>query len=256
MQLDQRNKANCISMLRNKLQVGSGLVHEFFNFLQKTATQWKTRRDGKRFRPRTKVSEVTRMCRTLAVFLIVLALLPGCQSGDGTASSPPSTEAGGSADNWLGVTVETQSLDFELPASWPQSKPSSTMRIAQAAIPGEAGTGELAVFYFGAGQGGGVDANIDRWLQQMEVPSSESPKRDAFQVGDFTITWVDVGGTLKAGSMGMGPGSARPNYRLLGAVVEGPLGPWFFKATGPDETLSAERPTFLAMLRTMRAKSK
>jgi hypothetical protein len=54
----------------------------------------------------------------------------------------------------------------------------------------------------------------------------------------------------------MGPGSARPNYRLLGAVVEGPLGPWFFKATGPDETLSAERSTFLAMLRTMRAKSK
>jgi hypothetical protein len=129
------------------------------------------------------------------------------------------------------------------------------MRIAQARIPGNAGSGELAVFHFGAGQGGGVDANIDRWVQQMEVPPNESPKRDSFRVGDFAVSWVEVGGTLKAGSMGMGPQTAQSNYRLLGAVVEGPQGPWFFKATGPDETLRTERAAFLAMLRTVRAKS-
>jgi len=194
------------------------------------------------------------MCRKLVLCSIVLALLAACQNNEETSTAPPSAEIEGAAENWLGVSVETERLDFELPAAWPQSKPSSSMRIAQATIPGNAGSGELAVFYFGAGQGGGVDANIDRWVQQMDVSSNESPKRDAFQVGDFTINWVEVGGTLKAGSMGMGPGSAQPNYRLLGAVVEGPQGPWFFKATGPDETMQAERPTFLAMLRTMRAK--
>lgn len=196
------------------------------------------------------------MCRKLAIWSFVLVLFAGCQDGDGTSISASPSDAEGDAESWLGVTVETQSLDFELPAAWQQSKPSSSMRIAQATIPGSAGSGELAVFHFGAGQGGGVDANIDRWLQQMEIAKNESPKRDAFQVGDFTITWVDVGGTLKASSMGMGPSSAQPNYRLLGAVVEGPQGPWFFKATGPDATLTAERPTFLAMLRTMRAKPK
>lgn len=181
-----------------------------------------------------------------------LALLGACS--DGTEGSPPSEGAAGNVEKAGGATVETQALDFELPADWELLEPTSTMRIAQARIPGSGGPGELAVFYFGAGQGGGVDANIDRWVQQMEVASDESPKRDAFQMGEFTVTWVDVGGTMKASSMGMGPAAAQPNYRLLGAVVEGPGGPWFFKATGPDETLRSERAAFLSMLRTVRAK--
>jgi hypothetical protein len=196
------------------------------------------------------------MRRTLAVSSFVLVLFAACRNEERPATSSQPAGAEADAANWLGVTVETQNVDFELPATWQLLKPSSSMRIAQATIPGTTGPGELAVFHFGAGQGGGVDANIDRWVQQMEVPSNQSPKRDAFQVGDFTVTWVEVGGTLKAGSMGMGPNSAQANYRLLGAVVEGPSGPWFFKATGPDETMSKERAAFLAMLRTVRAKSK
>jgi hypothetical protein len=187
--------------------------------------------------------------KEVAVAPIVLLLFVACRGEE--AAQPGVAESDAER---LGVTVETQTLDFELPSAWQLLKPTSTMRIAQASIPGAMGPGELAVFYFGAGQGGGVDANLDRWVQQMELPPNQSPQRDAFQVSDLMVTWVDVGGTLKPGSMGMGPASAQPNYRLLGAVVEGPSGPWFFKATGPDETLSTERPAFLAMLRTVRAK--
>lgn len=195
------------------------------------------------------------MCRLLVICFLVLLLATACRNGGDASTASQSAPAESAPASRLGVTVETKSLDFELPAAWQQLQPSSSMRIAQALIPGDAGPGELAVFYFGAGQGGSVDANIARWIQQMEVPSNESPQRNSFQVGDFTVTWVDVAGTLKAGSMGMGPQSAQSNYRLLGAVVEGPRGPWFFKATGPDETLSKERPAFLAMLRTVRGKS-
>lgn len=191
------------------------------------------------------------MRRFLVASVFVLLLPVACRNG-GETSTPAVSNDGEKSP--VGVTVETRNLDFELPAAWQQLEPSSSMRIAQARIPGEAGPGELAVFYFGAGQGGGVDANIERWIQQMEVGADESPKRDSFQVGDFTVTWVDVGGTLKAGSMGMGPESAQSNYRLLGAIVEGPQGPWFFKATGPDATLSNERAAFLSMLRTVRHK--
>ena len=61
-----------------------------------------------------------------------------------------------------GVLVETPNLTFELPVGWQRRNPSSNMRLAEASIPGPGGAAELAVFHFGAGQGGGVDANLKR----------------------------------------------------------------------------------------------
>ena len=59
-------------------------------------------------------------------------------------------------------------IDFDLPAGWQSEPPTSSMRLAQATIPGPQGNGQLAVFYFGPGGGGDVDSNIQRWVGQME----------------------------------------------------------------------------------------
>jgi hypothetical protein len=144
------------------------------------------------------------------------------------------------------------SIDFDLPAGWQPQQPSSNMRLAQAVIPGSGGSGELAVFYFGPGGGGTVDANIERWINQME--SADHPSPETFEANGYRVTWVDVHGTLKASSMGMGPSSEQPDSRLFGAVVEGPGGPWFFKATGPNATMEPARDAFVAMLKSVRAK--
>ncbi len=150
-----------------------------------------------------------------------------------------------------GTIIETDRLRFVLPADWRRADPSSKMRLVQATIPGVGGPGELAVFYFGPGQGGGVDANLQRWIAQMELPPDVIPKPERFEANGCTVTWIDVAGTLKPSAMGMGPSSAQPGSRLLGAVVEGPGGPWFFKATGPDKTLGPEREKFSAMLKSV-----
>ena len=144
------------------------------------------------------------------------------------------------------------SLDFDVPAGWQSQPPSSNMRVAQAAIPGPGGSGEFAVFYFGPGGGGPVEANIDRWVGQME--SADKPTPETFEANGYKVTWIDVGGTLKASSMGMSPSAAQANARLFGAVVEGPGGPWFFKATGPEATMAPARDAFVAMLKSVRAK--
>ena len=126
--------------------------------------------------------------------------------------------------------------------------------MAQASIPGPGGPGSLTVFVFGPGGGGGVDANIQRWIEQVDV--SGQPKQDAFETANgYRVTWVDVAGTLNPSNMGTGPTEPQPNSRLLGAVVEGPGGPWFFKATGPDTTLGAQREAFLGMVRSVRPES-
>jgi hypothetical protein len=144
------------------------------------------------------------------------------------------------------------SIDFDLPKAWQSQPPSSSMRLAQATIPGAAGPADLAVFYFGPGGGGPVDANIERWVGQMEGAAKPTP--ETFETNGYKVTWVDVKGTLKPSGMGMGPSKAVPDARLFGAVVEGPGGPWFFKAQGPASTLGSQRDAFVALLKSVRKK--
>lgn len=170
-----------------------------------------------------------------------------------TGQAPPPISSRGPVEGAPSQAPGEGSIDFDVPASWQTQPPSSNMRLTQAVIPGPGGPGELAVFYFGPGGGGPVDANIQRWVEQMESP--EQPQPETFEANGYRVTWIDVRGTLKPSMMGSGPTTPQPNSRLLGAVVEGPGGPWFFKATGPDATLTPERDAFIAMLKSVRAKS-
>lgn len=143
-------------------------------------------------------------------------------------------------------------VGFDLPEGWQEHPPTSGMRAAQAVIPGEAGPAEMVLFYFGPGQGGAVEANLERWIGQVQQSEGAQPERDSFQVGDLTVTHVTVHGTLMPSGMGSGPTEPQPDSTLMAAVVEGPGGPWFFKVTGPAATLEDERQTFLDMLHTVR----
>lgn len=188
---------------------------------------------------------------------------PGSGSAAPAAEVPSAASAvpagphggGGAGEKALsaeGSTITTASLRFDLPAAWRREQPSSGMRLAQAAVPGESGPGELAVFHFGAGQGGGVESNFERWLGQIEQPAGAKPARGELSAAGFKVSWIDARGTLLPSGMGSGPATPQVGYRLLGAVVEGEGGPWFFKVTGPETTLESQREAFLALLRGVR----
>ena len=179
---------------------------------------------------------------------------PAAQSGQTTGEAPvgPISSRGEMVSGGSAQAQGEGSIDFDVPANWQSQPPSSNMRMAQAVIPGPGGNGDFAVFYFGPGGGGPVADNIARWVGQME--SADQPQPEIFETNGYKVTWIDVGGTLKASTMGTGPSTAQANARLFGAVVEGPGGPWFFKATGPEATMAPARDAFLAMLKSVRAK--
>ncbi|MBW8875237.1 MAG: hypothetical protein JF614_09755 [Acidobacteria bacterium] len=179
------------------------------------------------------------------------AAAPSQPAGDSSAPAPISAHGGAVADTQPGQPA-AGAIDFDLPKSWDKQSPSSSMRLAQAVISGPGGPGDFAVFFFGPGGGGSVDANISRWVGQMET--TDHPKPETFEAGGMKVTWVDVKGTLKPGQMGMSSPAAVSDARLYGAVVEGPGGPWFFKATGPDKTLAPQRDAFVTMLKSVRTK--
>ena len=193
---------------------------------------------------------------TIPVLLLPLAACKGGEEApppDVWAQTPPAAQGvPAPMSSRSGEQPQGGSIQFDIPGNWQQQPPSSPMRMAQATIPGAAGTGDLAVFFFGPGGGGGVEANIQRWVDQMAPAPGSNPQPETFDANGFRVTWIDVSGTLKPSNMGTGPATEQPNSRLFGAVVEGPGGPWFFKATGPEATLAAERENFLKMLRSVR----
>lgn len=141
-------------------------------------------------------------------------------------------------------------ITWTAPATWKADAPRQ-MRAATYMVPpanGDGEQGECAVFYFGEGEGGAVDANIQRWVSQFD--GAPKPKQKKEKLGGFDVTTVEVEGTYQS-SMGgpMGPKTAKPGFKLLGAIVEGPKGNVFFKFTGPAKTVDAGRADFLKMLK-------
>lgn len=158
------------------------------------------------------------------------------------------------------VRSESAGLRFSVPAEWTRVPAPSDMRAAQFRVPragADTEDGDLVLFFFGPGQGGSADQNVDRWTGQFTQPDGK-PSKDAAVVTIRTVkglklTSVDVAGDYKPAPMGGAGGAVKPGWRLLAAVVEGPGGPWFWRLTGPAATVAAAKPPFDAMLASLEA---
>jgi hypothetical protein len=138
-------------------------------------------------------------------------------------------------------------LTWTAPAPFTKRTPKSSMRAAEYGIEGDTAS-ELGVFYFGADQGGSIDANMERWIGQFTQPdgSKTKAKRDERTVNGIDVSLVEATGTF-SGGMGM-PGGPAPqaqeNSMLLAAIAKGPNGPVFFKLTGPKAAVEHAREGF------------
>ena len=179
------------------------------------------------------------------------ALPPGHPPLDAAAAAPqlPPVPAG--------AGTGAAALAWTSPTDWTEEKPSSPMRRAQYKVPGRTGEGECVVFYFGPGQGGDPISNAKRWASQFSLPDGSSAedtmKTTELQVSGFNVVVVEVEGTYNGGmTMTAEPATPKPGYRLLGAVAEGPDANWYFKFTGPDATVRAQRAAFEGMVKSLK----
>ncbi len=145
-------------------------------------------------------------------------------------------------------------LSWKPPAGWTAEAPSSPMRVVTYRVPAASGDGEpgeLGVFFFGTGEGGSVDANVDRWIAQFAPESgSAKPARRVESVKGIRVSRVSVEGTYTSGMPG-GPKTPKTGFALLGAIAEGPGGNVFFKLTGPRKTVQKAASQFDALVRSL-----
>jgi hypothetical protein len=144
------------------------------------------------------------------------------------------------------------------PESWLSRQPRSRIIEHEFSVPpskGDDQEGRVTVM----GAGGSLEANIDRWYQQFSQPdgsnSKERAKIEKREIAGQEVTVVDLSGTYMDRAGPMAPGIERPNYRLLGAIVQTKNnGNHFIKFYGPQRTVTDNADAFTKMLDSLRAK--
>jgi hypothetical protein len=185
----------------------------------------------------------------MRVALVALSALValGCSCG----SDPPPTRSHAAP----AVDPHPDAEDYAGGIAWHVEPPlvshatSSPMRAAEYVV-SDHPEATLAVFHFGSTEGGSIDDNINRWVDQFTQPDGSS-SRDAAVIthresGGLPVTYVDVSGSF-SGMRGTEAETAS-SQRMLGAIVEGPEGLVFFKLVGPEDVVGTAAAAFDATI--------
>jgi hypothetical protein len=156
----------------------------------------------------------------------------------------------------IGLTLMAETvggLRWAPPQGW-KSEGTAPMRAATYEIPPESGDhegAECVVYFFGAGDGGSAQANIERWKSQFTAADGKPAPAQIQKrtVHGLPVTSIDVTGQYS----GMGGPMAttktvKAGYRLLGAIIENAGGNVFLKFTGPEKVIAANQQKFAQML--------
>ena len=148
-----------------------------------------------------------------------------------------------------------------LGVSWFEPKPfqrvprETPMRKATYLVPrakGDSQDGELVVFYFGPDQGGGVDANISRWIGQFEGAKPADIHRAERSANGLKQHTVEVERGTFSSQMPGDPSQPKQDFALLGDNVESTSGSNYYNLTCPRATVKASRDAFYELLDTVK----
>jgi len=197
--------------------------------------------------------------------LSILILHAGCDGKDQEKAAHHPAPAAADAHDHPTASTHTPAtggaiiagVTFTPPVAWEDLGPEG-MRQAQyrsGPVEGDGAPAEVNVFNFGPASGGGVDANLQRWIGQMTLPDGADPlaaaTRSEFTADGMAGHVISLDGSYKSGGMRPmgGGGELMAGYRLVGVVLEGPQGGVFFKLTGPKASAAAMEGDLLAMVK-------
>lgn len=133
-------------------------------------------------------------------------------------------------------------IRFDVPKGWAE-QPQSEFYEAKYVIP--SGEGDMTLTL--TTMGGGIEANLQRWVGQFGQASGERPRRDTLNVDGTRSEWLDVRGTFRS-QVGSRPGP-HENWRLLGVAIPMSPRPFLLKLVGPRAAVSSFENQFRGFVR-------
>ena len=186
-----------------------------------------------------------------AVLLALLAL--GCSREDASVATVPKETTQGRlapADaahaHAAAPAAEQTVIQWTLPAGWFERQ-GDAMRAGSFSVTNASGkSADISIIPL-AGTGGGDLGNVNRWRGQIGLP----PVKEA----DLPALWqkVQIGEADGRLAELFSPAGTNPSApRMLAAVMARGETSWFFKMTGDDALVAAQKPSFVAFLKSVR----
>lgn len=182
----------------------------------------------------------------------------GTAARPGDHGSPPANVAARTLEKLPDGRRVLGPFSLQVPADWIEKPSTSNMRAAEFKLPAPAGTdAEVIVYHFGESGAGGVDANIDRWVSQFQMPDGSKASRDVAkiekkQLAGQEVTLVSLSGRYVAAPPGGGPTVDKADQTLHAAIVPSPRGPYYFRLIGGTSAVQAQAPAFQEALASLK----
>jgi hypothetical protein len=174
---------------------------------------------------------------TLASCLVAILLAGGCREPAVASYQIPKER---NAVQALPATSEPAAIVWQAPAHWSET-PSAGREATFAVQSPDGRSAELAISSL-PGQAGGLVANINRWRQQLGLPSAADRA-----IAD-SLSFIETSGGLFSVTSLIGEG----DQGILGAILADHDATWFFKFTGSASLLEEEKPAFLSFISSVR----
>lgn len=147
------------------------------------------------------------------------------------------------------VELSGGKLTVKAPSSWKSKAPASRIVEKEFTIPSSDGDGRCTIMQ----ATGSFEANVDRWIGQVEQPDGSSSKEKAKtgkkKVGEMEVQTFDLSGTYADSRGPNTPVTKKEKYRVLVAVLKTKkAGDYFIKFYGPEKLVAENEKAFNAMV--------
>lgn len=195
--------------------------------------------------------------------LMGLCLFAGCENASSSKTEPPMKTAksqeiptadGARSDSEQNAdpsATTERNFDgavFQVPGIWEEKPAKSEFIKAEFSVPGPTKPGRLTL----SAAGGEVSANIDRWKGQFQRNAGNpEAKESKLTVSGKEATLVELFGTFRDG---FGGGEPQTDSAMLGVVIPLRETNYFVKLTGPRDTITEARDTFVKFVESAKFK--
>lgn len=158
------------------------------------------------------------------------------------------------ADETQPLAVAGKKLTVSVPSAWQAKQPRVRIVEHEYALPRadeDPADGRLTMM----AAGGSVKANTDRWIAQFRQLDGK-PETKTVEVADRQVTLLDLQGVYLDRAGPFAPATARPAYRMIGAIIPLQQGNhYFIKLYGPEKTIAKHLDQFMQMVKSIRPSS-
>ena len=183
---------------------------------------------------------------TLVASVILVQLVSRDQPSAGAAEETKT----GINNSATSSSTKIGNLLANVPDSWMGIRPTSSMRLMEFRLGLVTDDATLAIF---KNIGGSIDDNLERWSGQFGYLLSDSEVNiRAENINGMQVSIISIIGTYTNRMAFSKPTQPKPNYRLLGAIVDTRDGLYYFKLTGPNTVITGKIEEFTRFIRSLR----